>query len=103
MSNEQIVLIPITVNELLDKVKEVISEALKTNQEIKLQGTLLSPTETCKIFSPTISKVTLYEWTKQGLIPSYRIGGRVYYNYGEVIESAKRIRKFDRDKVGYMK
>lgn len=42
---------------------------------------------------------SLHEWTKQGLIPAYRMGGRVYYNYAEVIDSAKRIRKYDRDKA----
>lgn len=98
MSNEQFILIPITVNELLDKVKEIVLDAVKQNHDVKQRATLLSPTETCKLFSPTISKVTLYQWTKQGLIPSYRMGGRVYYNYAEVIESAKRIRKHDRDK-----
>lgn len=98
MNNEQIILIPITVDELLNRIKAIMSEVLKEKHEEVLRARLLSPAETCKLFSPTISKVTLYEWTKQGLIPSYRIGGRVYYNYAEVIESAKRIRKFDRDK-----
>lgn len=98
MNSEQIIFIPLTVDDLLNRVREIVSEAVKQNQEEKLKAKLLSPTETCKLFSPTISKVTLYEWTKQGLIPSYRMGGRVYYNYAEVIESAKRIKKFDRDK-----
>lgn len=99
MSNEQIILFPLNVDDLLSRIREIVSEEVKQNREVKLHATLLSPAETCKLFSPTISKVTLHEWTKQGLIPSYRMGGRVYYNYGEVIESAKRIRKHDRDKV----
>lgn len=98
MNNEQMILIPTTVDELLSRIKTIVSEVLKEKHEEVLRARLLSPAETCKLFNPTISKVTLYEWTKQGLIPSYRMGSRVYYNYGEVIESAKRIKKHERNK-----
>lgn len=98
MTNEPIILLPITVDDLINRVKQIVVDVVKEHQNTELKQMLLSPSETCKLFNPEISRVTLHEWTKQGLIPAYRIGGRVYYNYGEVIESAKRIRKYDRDK-----
>jgi hypothetical protein len=98
MDTNQILLTPVSLDNLLSQIKAIVAGAVKEHQATELKEVLLSPAETCKLFSPTISKVTLHEWTKQGLIPAYRMGGRVYYNYAEVIESAKRIRKHDRDK-----
>lgn len=97
--DNQVILFPIPVSELLSQIKSIVAGAVKEHQNTELKQMLLSPAETCKLFNPEISRVTLHEWTKQGLIPAYRMGGRVYYNYGEVIDSAKRIRKYDRDKA----
>lgn len=98
MDANQILLTPVSLDNLLSQIKTIVAGAVKEHQNTELKQVLLSPAETCKLFNPEISRVTLHEWTKQGLIPAYRMGGRVYYNYGEVIESAKRIRKYDRDK-----
>lgn len=98
MDTNQILLTPVSLDSLLSQIKAIVAGAVKEHQNTELKQMLLSPAETCKLFNPEISRVTLHEWTKQGLIPAYRMGGRVYYNYGEVIESAKRIRKYDRDK-----
>lgn len=98
MEANQILLTPVSLDNLLTQIKAIVAGAVKEHQATELKQMLLSPAETCKLFNPEISRVTLHEWTKQGLIPAYRMGGRVYYNYGEVIESAKRIRKYDRDK-----
>jgi hypothetical protein len=98
MEANQILLTPVALDNLLSQIKAIVAGAVKEHQTTELKQMLLSPAETCKLFSPEISRVTLHEWTKQGLIPAYRMGGRVYYNYGEVIESAKRIKKYDRDK-----
>lgn len=98
MNNEQIVLLPISLTALLDRIEEIIIKILKGDQEEKIQSMLLSPTEACKLFNPTISRVTLHKWTKQGLIPSHRIGGRVFYKVSELIEAARPIRKYDRNK-----
>lgn len=94
----QIVLSPVPLDSLLSKITDIVTTAVKAQHSAELGEKLLSPAETCKLFNPEISKVTLNEWRNQGLIPCYRISGRVYYKYSEVIESAKRIRKYDRDK-----
>lgn len=33
----------------------------------------------------SISLVTLRNWTAQGLLPSYQLGGRIYYKQKEII------------------
>lgn len=33
----------------------------------------------------SVSLVTLRNWTTQGLLPSYQLGGRVYYKQQEII------------------
>lgn len=98
MSDDPIVLMPISLDALLDKIEEIVSKILKGDQEEKIQSMLLSPAEACKLFNPAISRVTLHKWTKQGLIPSHRIGGRVFYKVSELVQAAKPIRKYDRNK-----
>lgn len=93
------VLLPISLDDLLGKVQEIVTKVLAVNQEDKFKAMLLSPTEACKLFSPKISRVTLHQWTKQGLIPSHRIGGRVFYKVSELVEAARPIRKYDRNKL----
>jgi hypothetical protein len=33
-------------------------------------------------------------WTEQGLINQYRIGGRVFYLFSEIVEKAKTLKKY---------
>ena len=35
----------------------------------------------------SISLVTLRNWTVQGLLPSYQLGGRIYYKQKEIISA----------------
>ena len=94
----QMVLTPVPLDSLLSEITKIITTAVQAQQVTELGEKLISPAETCKLFEPEISKVTLNEWRNQGLIPCYRMGGRVYYKRSEVIEAAKRIKKYDRDK-----
>lgn len=98
MSSEQMVLIPVPLEALRTMFQEIVDTSLQKQVKKEIQSELLSPAQTCKIFNPAISKVTLNAWTKDGLIPVHRIGGRIFYKYDEVIEAAQRIKKFDRNK-----
>jgi hypothetical protein len=90
---------PIPLGELLKTLKAEILEALSTKQEKELQEKLLSPTETCNLFYPKISKPTLIKYTKEGKLQEYRIGGRVYYKYSEVLQALKTLKKYQRKEV----
>lgn len=91
---DKVILSPIELSELLNGLRLVVKEELKVQQQQQLEEKLLSPAETCKLFQPEISKVTLTAWSNQGLLKDYRIGGRVYYKYSEVIEAAKHLKRY---------
>jgi hypothetical protein len=98
---QQVVLSAIPIDQIASivetKVREGVAKAFQLHNQSSDER-FLSPAETCKIFQPHISKVTLHQWTKDGLIQSHRMGGRKYYLLSEVIAAAKSIKKYDRDK-----
>ena len=93
MLSEQIILSGITAADLVEVIRQTVQkevQLLKAEQPEKL----LSPSETCKIFQPSISKVTLAAWTKKGLLTEHRIGGRVFYKQSEVIEKLITLKRY---------
>jgi len=57
--------------------------------EPKPETELLTRLETASILG--ISLPTLNEWTKQGIIPGYRISSRVRYKRAEIMEAVTKI------------
>ena len=53
---------------------------------------LLTRQETADLLS--VSLVTLWDWDKKGLIPSYRIGNKVRYKKSEVLAALQQKNKF---------
>jgi len=47
------------------------------------QAVLMTRAQAAALLS--ISLVTLRTWTAQGLLPSYQLGGRIYYKQKEII------------------
>ncbi|MBS1599509.1 MAG: helix-turn-helix domain-containing protein [Bacteroidetes bacterium] len=84
------------VAQLLQELKEVkcATESILQKQNKELSEKLLSPSEACKLFQPSISKVTLDSWARKGLIKKHAIGGRVYFKYTEVMEALKSLKKY---------
>lgn len=77
------------------ELKEVVvglTQLLKPSQ--LEEERLLSPAETCTFFSPPISKMTLNNWSKQGLIPMHRLGGRVFYKRSDILSSLQTLKKY---------
>jgi len=66
----------------------VHSKVLRNSVHCK-NRTYLSRSEAAKLL--TISLPTLNEWTKQGIIPAYRIGNRVLYKPEEIDNSLKEV------------
>lgn len=79
----------------IDELKLVISETVRTEMqknsisEPKPTTELLTRLETAHILG--ISLPTLNEWTKQGIIPGYRIASRVRYKRAEILEAVTQI------------
>jgi len=89
----QIILNGVTLDQLVEVFRPMIKEEIDKIKS-KDEERLISPSETCKLFVPTITKATLTSWTNQGLLDQYRIGGRVYYKKSEVLEKTKKLCKY---------
>ena len=87
--------VPASVEELHAKLDDLTGKvsALFETKEAQ-EEKLLSATEACKVFVPTISRLTLIRWTQADYLKEHRIGGRVYYKHSEIIESAKHLEKY---------
>jgi len=75
-----------TVDEFLNRVKETVSETLRSerteNSPKQIKPNYLTRSEVAGRLN--ISLPTLNEYTKKGLIPAYRFGSRVLYKESEV-------------------
>ena len=60
-------------------IKELIEKEL---QKIRTQTTYLTRKEVSKMLKVDLS--TIHNWTKQNILTSYGIGGRVYYKLEDV-------------------
>jgi len=72
-------------------IKEALSEVQPPQRK---EDELITRQETAQFLG--ISLVTLNQYTKDGIIPGYRIGSRVRYKKHEVLESLKSFKKYRR-------
>ncbi len=93
MDSSQIILTGITPNEFISLMQPMVEAAIVKLKDVEPEK-LLSPAETCKIFQPNISKVTLSAWTKKGLLTEHRIGGRIFYKQSEVLSKLTTLRRY---------
>ena len=78
------------VKELQELIENSVKNVLEQTVSKKEPETeLLTRNEVAKMLQ--ISLVTLTEWIKQGKIPALRIGTRVRFKKGEVLNSLKEI------------
>ena len=80
--------------ELKTIIKDAFREVIAENETPK-QGSDLRTRERV-LEELGITAPTLADWTRRGIIPSYRIGGRVYYKQTE-IDAALTRRNFGKE------
>lgn len=69
------------INGITENVlKQIIPEIQKKNTNNELQ--YLSAEQVCERFS--VTKPTIHEWRKRGIIKCYKLGARVYYRWDEL-------------------
>lgn len=88
MQQKHICLLPISIEELEDTIRKVITDSLRENQLSKPsnpEADYLTRIETARLLRVTLP--TLSEWTKRGILHSYRMGSRIRYKRSEVNES----------------
>ena len=81
---------------ILPEIRSIIQGELKNRNAEELQEKFISRDEACKMFSPPVSRVTLYNWEKGELIKSYSIGGKRFFKYSELLEAIQRVKKYER-------
>lgn len=80
-----------------DALEKLILDIKRSKDNTQEEEKLLSPLEACKIFQPQISRVTLHNWTQQGLIQKHQVGGRVFYKKSEVLSALTSLKKYSRN------
>ena len=84
-----------SLDELVSELKKIIKEVIK---EVIESCNLSSPNELGRLLTRTeasellnVSFVTLNKWNKQGVLPAFSVGTRVYYKWEDVQDSMKRV------------
>jgi excisionase family DNA binding protein len=96
---ESILFTGVTVDNLLFRIEQIVDAKIsgqlqKTSEK---QSDLISRKEVSKLLK--VSLPTLHEYTKMGLLQSYRIGNRVLYKREEVEKSLNQV-MFQKNKKG---
>ena len=85
MQQKSLCLLPISFEELEDAIRKLITDSLRENQmsiPSKSDNDYLTRIETAKLLRVTLP--TLADWTKRGILKSYRMGTRIRYKRLEV-------------------
>lgn len=89
-----IILQGITVEDLLQRIEAIVEKKIEEKIKVEKPVQMMTRKEVAAYFK--VSVVTVYTWTKEGLLPSYRIGRKVFYRSNEIEDAAKGFRKFRR-------
>ena len=84
------------IRQCLDLLLPTIESRIKEALAHEAGERLLSPAETCKVFKPAITKQTLANWTTEGRLIMYRIGGRTFYKQSEIIAAAGTLKRYQK-------
>ncbi|HEV7333230.1 MAG TPA: hypothetical protein VGN63_19500 [Flavisolibacter sp.] len=91
------ILSPIPLDQLRQVFSDVVRQEIIANELQKLQERLLSADETCKLFTPAITRPTLESYASKGYFTKYYLAGRTWYKYSEVIGALKSIKRYSHD------
>ena len=91
--NQTPVLFPYPPDELWDKIRELLRSELQKAQSSKeppvnyevaglVQKPLYKANEVCKMLS--ISRQTLHQWVKEGILRQYKIKSRVFFLWNDI-------------------
>jgi excisionase family DNA binding protein len=87
-------LVVIDKNELEQALKSIIKDAISEHFRLQLKpdddvkSDLIQISDVAKILNVSLS--TVHSYKRQGILPFYRIGRRIYFKKDEVIEKVKK-------------
>lgn len=90
----EIVFTQVPVDDLIERITASVVEKICRDQPNTYDEQLISGDKARIVFDPEISRQTLSNWTRDGQIKSYRIGGRVFFKRSEIISAAKEMKKY---------
>src|SRR5262245_4714146 len=96
---DNVVLTPVPLADLLAQFREIVKEEIRAHNQAEAGDKLLSPDEARKGFDPAISKPTVARWTKDGLIQSQRIGGRIFYKYSDLLTAGASLKRYKATRI----
>ncbi|HRP01654.1 MAG TPA: helix-turn-helix domain-containing protein [Candidatus Kapabacteria bacterium] len=86
---------PFSKNDLELIIRRVVNEALNeyaiTQKAPEPAQELIKIDEVAKILQ--VSKPTVYDWKKRGLIPFYRMANKIFFKKNEVYEALNKVRQ----------
>lgn len=85
MDSKEIRIYNFSPDEFKESIRTIVSELLKPkkeNESVSTQEELLTVDETLKLLK--CSKQALWNWRKNGILPSYRLGNRVFYKRSDI-------------------
>ena len=77
-------------------VKRVVSQMTAGNVAPTPANELLTKEQACREFG--VSKTTLTEWMKAGIVPFVRLGRRIYFERDQVMAAGRSHTKYKRTK-----
>lgn len=77
------------IPKILAGFRDILNEQNKASKDSEI---LLTREEAAEMLS--VSLVTLWKWTKDDIIPAYRIGTKVRYKKSEILLALKQMNKF---------
>lgn len=87
-TREAITVRELSPDTLADLVKTATLEALAAHEAAKPQTeTLLSAKQACALLG--VCKQTLWGWRAKGLVPTRKVGGRVFYEKAELLSALR--------------
>ncbi len=93
MTDQPILLTPVPLDQLEQRIAEVVRKELKAHgprDQPTLPDELLSRKAAAAVLG--VSLPTLHEYTQRGVLPAYRLGSRVRYKRAELIAALETIR-----------
>lgn len=70
---------------VVEAVERALAQKAAESAEQERNGKLLNDRQTADVLG--VKPKTVHVWKQRGILPSHRLGGRVFYKLGEVLEA----------------
>jgi len=77
------------IDDLADRIADRIEDRLRERSQNTKKDRYLSRRQLAELLD--VDLATIYRWSKDGQLPSYRLGGRVYYKEADLEAKMQRV------------